>query len=100
MKRRGFFKTLAGLCLAPFVPAAVAAPVGKWYSEWSWTKDLSLYRFGQNKPIPPNTGKMVKFRRYQALGPSTSPMVEGVIPTPNIFQVEWVTNTGPLTIVK
>lgn len=36
MERRGFFKSLAGLCLAPFIPAA-KADNGIRYFEWSWT---------------------------------------------------------------
>ena len=42
---------------------------------------LCMGKFGQQKPIPKNKTQSVRFRRYNALPPTTSPLVEGVTPT-------------------
>lgn len=40
-------------------------------------------RFGQQRPIPKNKTQTQRFRRYNALPPSTIPLVEGVTPAPD-----------------
>ncbi|GHV18410.1 hypothetical protein FACS18949_14300 [Clostridia bacterium] len=37
-------------------------------------------QFGQRKPIPPNNGKTIVFRKYDALPPATTALTEGVTP--------------------
>jgi N4-gp56 family major capsid protein len=44
---------------------------------------LSMARFGQQQPIPTNKTNVVRFRRYNAFTPSTTPLVEGVTPNPD-----------------
>lgn len=41
---------------------------------------LVLEKFGQAYPIPNNSTKTAKFRRYEALPKATTPLVEGVTP--------------------
>jgi len=41
---------------------------------------LVLQQFGQLKPIPKNSSATIKFRRYEALAPATTPLTEGVTP--------------------
>ncbi len=41
---------------------------------------LVLQQFGQPKPIPKNSTKTIKFRRYAALAPATTALTEGVTP--------------------
>ena len=38
-------------------------------------------RFGQKRPMPKGHGSQIKFRRYNALNPATTPLTEGVKPT-------------------
>lgn len=40
-------------------------------------------QFGQQRPIPPNTGKTIEFRKFSALAVSTTPLTEGVTPSGN-----------------
>ena len=40
-------------------------------------------KFGQMRPIPKNKTQTQRFRRYNALPPSTIPLVEGVTPAPD-----------------
>jgi N4-gp56 family major capsid protein len=42
---------------------------------------LVLEKFMQGKPLPSNSTKSMKFRRYKALGLATTPLTEGVTPT-------------------
>lgn len=42
--------------------------------------DLVLQQFGQPKPIPKNSTKTIKFRRYAALAVATTALTEGVTP--------------------
>ena len=44
-------------------------------------EDMILERFGQAYPIPDNSTKVAKFRRYELLPLATTPLVEGVTPT-------------------
>lgn len=44
---------------------------------------LCMAKFGQQQPIPKNKSQTIKLRRYNALTPSTVPMVEGVTPAPD-----------------
>ena len=37
-------------------------------------------QFGQKRPLPPNNGLTVQFRRWDELGASTTPLTEGVAP--------------------
>lgn len=43
---------------------------------------LCMAKFGQQQPIPKNRTQSIKFRRYNAFAPSTTPLVEGVTPSP------------------
>jgi N4-gp56 family major capsid protein len=42
--------------------------------------ELAYNRFGQQRPIPLNSGDQPKFRRYTALPDAIAPLVEGVTP--------------------
>lgn len=42
---------------------------------------LVVSRFGNNKPIPRNSGDTIKFRGYEALDASPKALIEGVTPT-------------------
>jgi len=44
---------------------------------------LILQPFGQSRPIPQNRSDTIKFRRYEALDPATTPLTEGVTPQGN-----------------
>lgn len=50
-------------------------------------------RFGQVRPIQTRSGNQIKFRRYEALAASTSPLVEGVTPSGNTITTTDVTAT-------
>lgn len=52
---------------------------------------LCMGRFGQQQPIPRNKTNTIKFRRYNAFAPSTTPLVEGVTPNPDIISSTDVT---------
>lgn len=41
---------------------------------------LCYVKHGQKRPIPPNSGKTVKFRKYDPFEPATTPLTEGVTP--------------------
>lgn len=43
----------------------------------------SMANFGQQVAIPKNKTNAVKFRRYNALAPNTTPLIEGVTPAPD-----------------
>lgn len=50
-------------------------------------------RFGQLRPIKMRSGNQIKFRRYEALTASTTPLVEGVTPSGSSLSVTDVTAT-------
>jgi N4-gp56 family major capsid protein len=50
-------------------------------------------RFGQVRPIQTRSGNQIKFRRYEALAASTTPLVEGVTPSGNQITTTDVTAT-------
>lgn len=50
-------------------------------------------RFGQMRPIKMRSGNQIKFRRYEALTVSTTPLVEGVTPSGQSLTVTDVTAT-------
>lgn len=50
-------------------------------------------RFGQMRPIQTRSGNQIKFRRYEALSASTTPLVEGVTPSGNQVTTTDVTAT-------
>lgn len=50
-------------------------------------------RFGQVRPIKLRSGNQIKFRRYEALSPATTPLVEGVTPSGSSLTVTDVTAT-------
>ena len=54
---------------------------------------LVLQKFGMNKTIPTNRTDTIKFRRPVPLGPSTTPLTEGVTPTSQRMSYEDVTVT-------
>lgn len=41
---------------------------------------LCYIKHGQHRPIPRNSGKTVKFRKYEPFAPTTTPLTEGVTP--------------------
>jgi N4-gp56 family major capsid protein len=50
-------------------------------------------RFGQVRPLKTRSGNQIKFRRYEALNPATSPLVEGVTPSGSQITTTDVTAT-------
>lgn len=50
-------------------------------------------RFGQKRPIAKKNGNQIKFRRYSALPPATTPLTEGVTPTGSQLSVTDITAT-------
>lgn len=54
---------------------------------------LCMAKFGQQQPIPRNATRVVKFRRYNAFTPNTTPLVEGVTPSPDNISSTDVTAT-------
>jgi N4-gp56 family major capsid protein len=54
---------------------------------------LVFEKFGQSYPLPTNSTKVAKFRRYRALPLATTPLVEGVTPTGKSLLVDDYTAT-------
>ena len=54
---------------------------------------LVLEKFGQAKPLPENSTKVMKFRRYNALPNTPQALTEGVTPTGQNLTVTDVTAT-------
>ena len=54
---------------------------------------LVIEKFGQAYPIPTNSSKVAKFRRYEALALATTPLTEGVTPTGKTLTATDVTAT-------
>lgn len=54
---------------------------------------LVIEKFGQSYPIPTNSSKVAKFRRYEALALATTPLTEGVTPTGKTLTATDVTAT-------
>jgi N4-gp56 family major capsid protein len=54
---------------------------------------LIFEKFGQSYPLPNNSTKVAKFRRYRALPLATTPLVEGVTPTGKSLMVDDYTAT-------
>ena len=54
---------------------------------------LVLEKFGQSKPLPGNSTKVIKFRRYNALPNTPAALVEGVTPTSRTLTVTDITAT-------
>lgn len=54
---------------------------------------LVIEKFGQSFPIPNNSSKVAKFRRYEALAKATTPLVEGVTPSGKTLTYTDVTAT-------
>jgi N4-gp56 family major capsid protein len=50
-------------------------------------------RFGQTRPISTKSGNQIKFRRYNALTPATTPLTEGVTPSGSSLAVTDLTAT-------
>lgn len=50
-------------------------------------------RFGQKRPIPPNSGKTIEFRRFSPLPKALKPLEEGVTPRGNALNVSTVLST-------
>lgn len=50
-------------------------------------------RFGQNRPLASRNGNQIKFRRYEALTPATTPLTEGATPNGSSLSVTDVTAT-------
>ena len=50
-------------------------------------------QFGQKRPIPPNGGKTIEFRKFASLAKATTPLTEGVTPSGNKLTVSTVTAT-------
>ena len=56
---------------------------------------LVLERFGQAKTLPQKSTQTMKFRRYEALEPATTPLSEGVTPTGKLL-----TKTDVTTVLR
>jgi len=57
-------------------------------------KPLLLFSlFGQNRPLKTKNSKIIKFRKYNALAASTTPLTEGVTPAGNDLSVTDMTAT-------
>lgn len=54
---------------------------------------LAAAKFGQQAAIPRNKTNVIKWRRYNAFVPNTTPLVEGVTPTPDKISSTDVTET-------
>ena len=54
---------------------------------------LVLEKFGQPKPVPTKSSKVVKFRRYNALANASTPLTEGVTPSAKKLTATDVTAT-------
>jgi N4-gp56 family major capsid protein len=54
---------------------------------------LVIEKFGQAKPLPENSSKVIKFRRYEALSASPNTLGEGVTPAAKQLTVTDVTAT-------
>lgn len=50
-------------------------------------------QFGQKRPIPPNNGKTIEFRKFAPLAKATTPLTEGVTPDGKSLNVSTVTAT-------
>jgi N4-gp56 family major capsid protein len=50
-------------------------------------------RYGQVRTLPQRSGNQIKFRRYSALTPATTPLTEGVTPTGSSLSVTDITAT-------
>lgn len=50
-------------------------------------------RYGQVRPISKRSGNQIKFRRYSALSPATTPLTEGVTPAGSSLAVTDITAT-------
>ena len=49
--------------------------------------------FGQNRPLPPRSGKTVEFRKFASLAAATTPLSEGVTPAGTSLSVSAITAT-------
>lgn len=54
---------------------------------------LVIEKFGQSKPLPSNSSKTIKFRRYTALDPTPAALTEGVTPSGKTLTYTDVTAT-------
>ena len=54
---------------------------------------LCIERFGQSYPLPSNSTKVAKFRRYNSLAVATTPLTEGVTPDAHALTVTDYTAT-------
>ena len=70
----------------PSLPSAVDA----YYDRGLLQRFLNFLvydQWGQNKPAPKNNGKIVKWRRYNSIAATTTPLVDGVTPTGKLVTV-------------
>lgn len=54
---------------------------------------LVFAKYGQQKPIPKNSGKTINFRRFTPLDPATTPLTEGVTPAGSKLNIDEVEAT-------
>jgi len=54
---------------------------------------LVAQKFAQNRPLKERNGTQIKFRRYNALDPATTPLTEGVTPAGNTVTYTDITAT-------
>jgi N4-gp56 family major capsid protein len=54
---------------------------------------LVFAKYGQKKPLPKNSGKMISFRRFSPLAPATTPLTEGVTPNGKELSIDEVEAT-------
>lgn len=55
--------------------------------------ELYFAKYGQKKRIPRREGRTINFRRFNALAPATTPLVEGVTPSGKALDISTVTAT-------
>lgn len=74
------------------VPPGVAAYYDRNLLERAVPADVHG-RFGQARPIATRNGNQIKFRRYSALTPATTPLTEGTTPSGSSLSVTDITAT-------
>jgi len=75
----------------------VGAPVQEFYDRVLLDRAIDVLvhdKFGQKRPIKPNSGEQPKFRRFSSLTNKTQPLVETVTPSPD--QLSKTDKTGQL----
>ena len=77
MKRRTFIQSILGFLVLPFLPKAKAKGL---------PPTFDFTRFEQVKELPNNPKGKIKWRRYEALEPSTEPLFDEEFNPTKIYQ--------------